>query len=172
MERHDTKALTRGLGGKRPDGNPVPEVLRRAGTSRLEMSPTFGRIYAAVSRIPRGRVATYWQIAEIAGFPRQPRLVGYALSALPDSRGVPWHRVINARGAISERSEPGFELIQRVMLEREGVVFDAGGRVSLRRYRWRPRWQGSRADAPGRSRVRSASPRPVRRASTRRTMHR
>ena len=103
------------------------------------MSLTYERIYAAVKKIPRGRIATYGQIASIAGLPGQPRQVGYALNALPDSRSIPWHRVINAKGEISKRSKPGYETLQRVMLEGEGIEFDANGRVSLSRFRWRPR---------------------------------
>lgn len=103
------------------------------------MDQKYERIYAAVKRIPRGRVATYGQIAEIAGLPRQARMVGYALNALPESRSLPWHRVINAKGEVSPRSEPGFERVQRALLEREGVEFDARDRVSFARFRWRPR---------------------------------
>lgn len=99
----------------------------------------YERIYAAVRRIPRGRVATYGQIAVLAGLPGQPRQVGYALSALSDARSVPWHRVINAKGQISQRSDPRYEKAQRALLENEGVVFDSTGRVSLARFRWRPR---------------------------------
>ena len=109
------------------------------------MRGTHERIYEAVRRIPKGRVATYGQIAAVAGLPGQPRLVGYALSALPDSLPVPWHRVINAQGGVSSRSEPGFEEIQRALLEREGVEFGVDGRVRLARYQWRPR--GPRAGA-------------------------
>lgn len=98
----------------------------------------WARIYAAVRRIPRGRVATYGQIAELAGLPRQARQVGYALAALRDAR-VPWHRVINTRGEISPRSDPGPERLQRVLLEREGIRFDAHGRVALAVHLWRPR---------------------------------
>jgi methylated-DNA-protein-cysteine methyltransferase-like protein len=98
----------------------------------------YARIYAVVRRIPRGRVATYGQIAELAGIPRQARQVGYALAALRDAR-VPWHRVLNARGEISARSEPGPEALQRVLLEREGVPFDADGRVTLASRLWQPR---------------------------------
>jgi methylated-DNA-protein-cysteine methyltransferase related protein len=102
--------------------------------------PTYGRIYAVVRRIPRGRVATYGQVAELADLPRQPRLVGYALHALPDSTTVPWHRVVNAQGRVSARADgPGAGVVQRLRLEREGVAFDAGGRLSLDRYRWEPR---------------------------------
>jgi TDG/mug DNA glycosylase family protein len=96
---------------------------------------SYAPIYETVRRIPRGRVATYGQIAKLAGIPRQARQVGYALAAL---RGddLPWQRVINARGEVSPRAEPGWEEVQRRLLEREGVVFDAQGRVSLARFGW------------------------------------
>jgi methylated-DNA-protein-cysteine methyltransferase-like protein len=101
---------------------------------------THARVLAAVRRIPRGRVATYGQIASLAGLPRQARLVGYVLAALDDESRLPWHRVINAAGAISARREgPGGAVLQRLRLEREGVVFDARGRVDLERFRWTPR---------------------------------
>jgi methylated-DNA-protein-cysteine methyltransferase-like protein len=99
---------------------------------------SYARIYAVVRRIPKGRVATYGQVAELAGLPRQARQVGYALAALADTR-VPWHRVLNARGEISQRSDPGPERLQRVLLEREGVGFDANDRVALARHLWQPR---------------------------------
>ena len=102
------------------------------------VSDTYRRIYAVVSRIPRGRVATYGQVAELAGLPRQARRVGYALAALPSTRDVPWHRVVNATGTISPRAEPHHETVQRVLLEREGVRFDAAGRIPLERQRWKP----------------------------------
>lgn len=108
--------------------------------SRDNPSDSYLRIYAAVARIPRGRVATYGQVARVAGLPRRARLVGYALFALDDDR-VPWHRVINARGEISPRSFPGPERHQRVLLEAEGVRFSSRGRVALGRYQWK---QGSR----------------------------
>jgi methylated-DNA-protein-cysteine methyltransferase-like protein len=99
---------------------------------------SYARIYAVVRRIPKGRVATYGQVAELAGLPRQARQVGYALAALADAR-VPWHRVLNARGEISPRSDPGPERLQRVLLEREGVGFDANDRAALARHLWQPR---------------------------------
>ncbi len=98
------------------------------------------RIYSMVKRIPRGRVATYGQIAALAGLAGHARQVGYALNALPDGEPVPWHRVINARGEVSRRSEPGWEALQRRLLEAEGVSFDARGRVPLGRFGWRPRF--------------------------------
>lgn len=95
-----------------------------------------------VRRIPKGRVATYGQIARLAGLPRQPRQIGYALAALREHHAVPWHRVVNARGEISQRSASGFAERQRILLEREGVVFDVKGRISLSRFRWRPKYAG------------------------------
>jgi methylated-DNA-protein-cysteine methyltransferase-like protein len=89
-----------------------------------------------VRRIPRGRVATYGQVAELAGLAGHARQVGYALHALHGDSALPWHRVVNATGAISLRSVPGFELEQRVRLEAEGVTFNARGRVPLASYRW------------------------------------
>ena len=89
-----------------------------------------------VRRIPRGRVATYGQVAELAGLPGHARQVGYALHALRGESALPWHRVVNAAGAVSLRSVPGFELEQRLRLEAEGVTFNARGRVPLARFRW------------------------------------
>lgn len=97
---------------------------------------TYTRIYAVVRRIPRGRVATYGQVARLAGVPGAARQVGYALSALHAGTVVPWHRVINARGEISMRAITGAELTQRILLEREGVRFDGRGRVPLDEYGW------------------------------------
>ena len=99
----------------------------------------YERIYRAVRRVPRGRVATYGDIARLAGLERQPRLVGYALHAAPAGARLPWHRIVNARGGISlGRGVPGGDLEQRFRLEREGIEFDANGRIQLSRYRWKP----------------------------------
>ena len=93
-----------------------------------------------VSRIPRGRVATYGQVARLASLSGQARLVGYALSALDDRSRVPWHRVVNARGQISVRRDGGpMHILQRLRLDRERVVFDARGCIRLDLFRWRPR---------------------------------
>ncbi len=100
---------------------------------------SYARIYAVVRRIPKGRVATYGQVASLAGLGGHARQVGYALHSLPSDRAVPWHRVINSRGLVSQRAEPGGDAIQRQLLEREGVSFDAADRVALAVYQWRPR---------------------------------
>ncbi len=102
-------------------------------------SDSYRRIYAVVRRIPKGRVATYGQVAELAGLGGHARQVGYALHALKSDSGVPWHRVINARGAISLPPHEGAAQVQQLLLEQEGVHFVAAGRVELKRYRWRPR---------------------------------
>ena len=105
-------------------------------TSPERPRSTYDQIYRIVRQIPRGRVATYGQVAKLAGLPGQARLVGYALSAAPEGR-VPWQRVVNARGGISLRSEAGFEDVQRALLEAEGVRLDPAGRISLARFQWR-----------------------------------
>ena len=116
-------------------------MSNRAGAGTVS---THQSILAVVRRIPRGRVATYGQVAALAGLARQPRLVGYAMHALPSGTTVPWHRVINARGMVSIRSDGVASLSQRLLLEREGVQFDGRGRVSLERYQWRPTHPSSR----------------------------
>lgn len=113
--------------------------LHRREVGARHTSDAYERIYAAVARIPRGRVATYGQIAALAGMAGRPRQVGYALHALDDARPVPWHRVVNAEGRISLRADPVFTKIQRRLLEHEGVRFDADDRIDLERFRWRPR---------------------------------
>lgn len=83
-------------------------------------------------------MATYGQVAALAGLAGHARQVGYALHALSAGTDVPWHRVINAKGGVSLRSEEGWEGFQRQLLEEEGVVFDERGRVDLERQRWEP----------------------------------
>jgi methylated-DNA-protein-cysteine methyltransferase-like protein len=95
-------------------------------------------VYATVRRIPRGRVATYGQVASLTGGSVSARQVGYALHALPGSTTVPWHRVINREGRISLPPEAG-GIEQQIRLAREGVSFGQDGRIPLTRYLWRPR---------------------------------
>lgn len=100
------------------------------------MSPDYASIYEVVENIPRGRVATYGQVAALAGLPRRARQVGYALHALPPGNTIPWHRVVNAKGEVSARSDGDGDLEQRARLESEGVQFNARGRIDLRQFRW------------------------------------
>jgi len=91
-----------------------------------------------VARIPKGRVATYGQIAGLAGLPRRARLVGRALRTVPEGVDVPWHRVVNAQGKISPRGDAlGHEDLQAALLRREGVRF-TGTTIPLARFRWEP----------------------------------
>ena len=106
-------------------------------THRQPHDSRWDRFYRVVDRIPEGRVATYGQVATLAGLHGWARQVGYALAALPEDNEVPWHRVVNARGEISpRRGSPAHALIQRSLLEEEGVVFDERGRMDLERVRW------------------------------------
>lgn len=102
-----------------------------------KMHSSYQKIYAVVKKIPYGRVATYGQIARLAGIPRHARQVGYALSHLTDD-DIPWHRVINAKGEISGRGNPDYERLQRILLEEEGITFSPDSRISLTRYLWKP----------------------------------
>lgn len=115
---------------------PAPKTTPSSQSS----SGSYAAIYSVVRRIPRGRVATYGQVAHLAGLAGHARQVGYALHRLRDETGVPWQRVINARGEISQRSAvSGVEDLQRVLLEAEGVVVDRQGRIDLSYFGWQPR---------------------------------
>ncbi|MFQ5577639.1 MAG: MGMT family protein, partial [Anaerolineae bacterium] len=96
------------------------------------MTGLYRRIYAVTRQIPAGKVSTYGQIAAIVGPDCTAREVGYAMAALKTDDATPWHRVINAKGQISDRGGPG-PALQRQMLEREGVTFNAKGEVDFQR---------------------------------------
>ncbi len=123
---------------------------------------TFQKIYEVVGRIPEGSVATYGQVAAMAGNPRWARVVGYALHVLPDPAMVPWHRVVAKDGHIStayrQSSKAGSngkassndkagsnggatsnsESLQEALLRSEGVTFASEGRVNLQKHLWKP----------------------------------
>ena len=96
-------------------------------------------IWRQVRKIPRGRVATYGQIATLAGLDGHARQVGYALHNLPEGSSVPWHRVVNARGEISPRSAGDSHELQEHLLRAEGVEMDLRGRIDLKRFGWSKR---------------------------------
>ena len=102
------------------------------------MTIKHAQIFAVIRRIPKGYVATYGQIAQMIGYPRCARQIGYALSALSNSESVPWQRVVNAKGEISIRSNSDYAALQHELLKEEGVMFDEKGRIPLSRYQWRP----------------------------------
>ena len=94
--------------------------------------------YGIIQLIPKGKVATYGQIAKLAGLPKHARHVGFALKNIADDTVVPWHRVINSQGKISLSKEDGFgENIQIVKLQSEGVVV-LNGKVNLKLFQWIP----------------------------------
>jgi len=95
-------------------------------------------ICAVIRRIPKGWVATYGQVAAMAGMPRRARLVGRVLQRLDPATKIPWHRVVNAKGEVSySLSRNGGDIVQRRLLEKEGIRFDDNNRLDLERCRWR-----------------------------------
>ncbi|WP_040196979.1 MGMT family protein [Candidatus Soleaferrea massiliensis] len=100
------------------------------------MSSSFDRIYEIVRQIPYGRVATYGQIAMLAGNPRWSRVVGYALHVNPQPDVIPCFRVVNRFGEVSKAFAFGGENRQVALLEQEGVEFTPDGRVDLKRFQW------------------------------------
>ena len=114
---------------KSPVKSPVKSPI--AATDRYQ------RIYRTVRRIPRGRVASYGQIADLAGIPRGARQVGYALRHAPKDLKIPWHRVINSQGRIAVPADSDSYRRQVKRLASEDVHL-LNGRINLRRYRWQP----------------------------------
>ncbi len=95
---------------------------------------TFEKIYEVVKKIPEGKVATYGQVACLAGNPRWARVVGYALHNNPEPYVIPCHRVVNREGRLAPAFAFGGADIQRQLLESEGVTFDLNGKVDLEKY--------------------------------------
>ena len=96
----------------------------------------FRQVHLVVSGIPPGKVVTYGQIAAFLGHPRAARTVGWALHSIPAGLDLPWHRVINSQGRISGEPTALRAHEQKALLEDEGVLFDASGRVDLQEYGW------------------------------------
>jgi methylated-DNA-protein-cysteine methyltransferase-like protein len=119
---------------KQPTPAPKRKQLRSAvpqGDEAVEA------ICAVVRRIPLGWVATYGQVAAMAGMFRRARLVGRVLQHLDPKTKIPWHRVVNAKGEVSySLSRNGGDVLQRRLLEKEGIRFDSKGRLDLERCRW------------------------------------
>lgn len=100
-------------------------------------NPMRRAFYETVARVPYGQVATYGQIATVAGYPGRARQVGYALAGMPEEWDLPWHRIINAQGKVSPRTGSKFHLFQYELLEAEGVVFTEN-RIDLTAFLWCP----------------------------------
>jgi methylated-DNA-protein-cysteine methyltransferase related protein len=110
-----------------------PNRRRTQLKQKRETSHAYARIWRTVEKIPRGKVCSYGIIAAKSGFPRQPRLAGYALHNIPEGLEIPWHRVLNAQGKISLGGPSGKR--QRELLEAEGILF-RNGRVDMKRFCW------------------------------------
>lgn len=95
---------------------------------------TFEKIYEVVKSIPEGKVATYGQVALLAGNPRWARVVGYALHVNPEPGIIPCHRVVNREGRVAPGFAFGGKGVQRQLLESEGIVFETDGRIDLEKY--------------------------------------
>lgn len=109
--------------------------MKSVGGATCKMN-SFDKIYAVVRRIPRGTVATYGQVAMLAGNPRWARVVGYALHANPDPEGIPCYRVVTKDGHTSKAFAFGGADMQRALLEADGITFLPNGCVDMAKHRW------------------------------------
>jgi methylated-DNA-protein-cysteine methyltransferase related protein len=101
------------------------------------MNSTFVKIYDIVSQIPVGKVATYGQIAALAGLPRGARVVGWAMRAVPENWVLPCHRVVNKSGNLAPEYAFGGQEVQRSLLEAEGVTFKINGLINMEDNLWK-----------------------------------
>lgn len=125
------------VGGVRGGGGGA----RARDSDSVHINALFQRIYKVVRKIPRGKVATYGQVAELAGLPRGARVAGAAMRASGESMGLPWHRVIGKRSPTSGKVsilDPIGGAIQQKLLESEGVKLSDTGSISLRAHGWLP----------------------------------
>jgi methylated-DNA-protein-cysteine methyltransferase related protein len=116
---------------------PMPPKRKFLQTAQPQGDEAVEAICAVVRRIPLGWVATYGQVAAMAGLPKRARLVGRVLQRLDSGTKIPWHRVVNAKGEVSfGLSRNGGDALQRRLLEKEGIRFDDRNRLDLERCRW------------------------------------
>ncbi|TGK11012.1 MGMT family protein [Leptospira stimsonii] len=104
----------------------------------IQETSFFKEVYKLVKKVPKGKVTSYGRIAALLGKPRASRAVGYALNALSKTQEqkVPWQRVINSQGKISIRGDTGRSILQKKMLEDEGVKFSVSETVDFHLYGW------------------------------------
>ena len=128
------EASRRGLGRLKSSFSEVHSFAERNGINFFEI------VYHLVAKIPRGKVATYGQIAAMISTPRAARIVGFALSVLPRDTHVPWQRVVNGKGMISIENLALPKSLQAQHLQKDGVEvkFKNGNYfVDLRKYLWK-----------------------------------
>jgi methylated-DNA-protein-cysteine methyltransferase related protein len=152
----------------------TPRVAADGGSDAAHVRQLFQAIYAVVRRIPRGKVATYGQVALLAGLPRGARVAGRALQASSRADRLPWQRVIGKRGPASGKisiHDPIGAAVQRQLLEAEGVIVSDAGSISLARHGWQPdvvlRVRGSGTKKPAPTRRSAPAPEPASRTRRR-----
>lgn len=92
-----------------------------------------------VRRIPKGRLASYGQVAMLAGYPQRPRQVGMVLRGLPEGTKLPWHRVVNQQGYVPSKGRWWGAMVQIQRIREEGIPVDDGGNLDLAAHRWNPK---------------------------------
>ena len=117
-----------------PSSSSSGQPINRPGAARLG-----AQVYALVRACPPGRVTTYGWIAAAMGYPRGARMVGWFMNKSPSGDGVPAQRVVNSKGELSGSWAFGQRGRMRDLLENEGVVFSADGKIDLKRFGWDPR---------------------------------
>lgn len=139
MRRPDKRLLPSWATGnpRKLSALPARKQPRTAQSAAQSHDKAVEAICAVIRRIPYGWVATYGQVATMAGLPRRARLVGRILQRLDPTTKIPWHRVVNAKGEVSfSLSRNGGDILQRHLLEKEGLEFDDKNRLDLERCRW------------------------------------
>ena len=122
-------------------------MKRLSSPNTITIGPFATKVIALIKKIPRGRVATYGQIAALAGKPRGARGVGWILNSCTESHGLPWQRVINSKGLISFPKKTVEYLNQSRLLRKEGVVVSPQGSISLEKYGWEKKVRKARKPA-------------------------
>jgi methylated-DNA-protein-cysteine methyltransferase related protein len=112
--------------------------MKEKSKESLEVHSFTQKVKDIIKKIPRGKVATYGQIATCAGNPRATRVVVWILNSSSQKDKLPWHRVINSKGQISLKPGQGYE-IQRALLEKEGIKFDNNDSINFDIHLWKPR---------------------------------
>lgn len=128
------------LGYLRRDRYPVFRRLTGGISKEIRSCMTtlfYQRVKHIIKRIPKGKVATYGQIAALAGNHRAARQVAWILHSSSEKESLPWHRIVNSQGEISLKPNYGYE-VQEALLRKESIEFDQDGRIDLNEYLWKP----------------------------------